>query len=169
VSLHADLLHQAGQLAKREPRRPRQASLRRAISAAYYAVFHLLVDEATKRLVTGASRGALRHLLGRAFAHSDMKVAAEGFANGNISPKIRPALGKLRVQPELASVASAFIDLQQARHEADYDTAHRFTRQECLDLVEQAEKTFAHWETVRQTLQADTFLVALLAQKRVRS
>jgi len=37
MSLHADLLAQAEYLAKKEPKRPRQASLRRAISAAYYA------------------------------------------------------------------------------------------------------------------------------------
>ncbi len=50
MSLHDDLLEQAKHLANREPRRPKQASLRRAISAAYYALFHLLVDEATKLL-----------------------------------------------------------------------------------------------------------------------
>ena len=38
VSLHADLLRQARQLALREPGRPLQASLRRAISASYYAL-----------------------------------------------------------------------------------------------------------------------------------
>jgi hypothetical protein len=32
VSLHKDLLDQAGHLAKREPKRPKQASLRRAVS-----------------------------------------------------------------------------------------------------------------------------------------
>ena len=49
LSLHADLLRQARQLALKEPRRPSQASLRRAISASYYALFHLLVDEAPNR------------------------------------------------------------------------------------------------------------------------
>ena len=31
--------------------KPKQASLRRALSTAYYALFHLLVDEATKMFV----------------------------------------------------------------------------------------------------------------------
>jgi len=43
-----DLLEQSSHLANREPRRPRQASLRRAVSTAYYALFHLLIQEATK-------------------------------------------------------------------------------------------------------------------------
>jgi len=40
------LLEQAHHLAKRERNRPRQASLRRAVSTAYYALFHLLISEA---------------------------------------------------------------------------------------------------------------------------
>ncbi len=42
MSLHADLLDQAEQLAHLDPRRRKQANLRRAISSAYYALFHLL-------------------------------------------------------------------------------------------------------------------------------
>ena len=41
-----DLLEQAKHLANREKKRPRQASLRRAVSTAYYALFHLLIHEA---------------------------------------------------------------------------------------------------------------------------
>jgi uncharacterized protein (UPF0332 family) len=169
VSLPKDLLQQASHLATRERRRPRQASLRRAVSAAYYALFHLLVEEATARLVTGSDRAALRTVLGRAFAHAAMKDAAEGFARNNVSAKLLPALSGTPVQRELASVAAAFVELQQARHEADYDTARRFTRQECLDLVDRAMQAFADWRVVRQTVPADTFLVALLAQKQMRS
>ena len=41
-----DLLEQAYHLANRESGDPKQASLRRAVSTAYYALFHLLIDEA---------------------------------------------------------------------------------------------------------------------------
>jgi hypothetical protein len=140
-----------------------------AQSSAYYALFHLLVDEAANRLVTGPNRTALRAALARAFVHGDMKEAAQGFANSNPSAKVRPALATLKLPPQLVSVAAAFVDLQQARHEADYDTGRRFTRQVALDLVEQAEKAFGDWQVVRQSVQADTFLIALLVQKQLRS
>lgn len=55
MSLHGDLLAQARSLLRREPRRPKQASLRRAVSTAYYALFHLLIHEATRMLVSGAA------------------------------------------------------------------------------------------------------------------
>jgi hypothetical protein len=49
--LHSDLIEQAQHLAKREPNRPRQASLRRAVSTAYYALFHMLISDAALKLV----------------------------------------------------------------------------------------------------------------------
>ena len=41
-----DLLEQAYHLANKENDNPTQASLRRSVSTAYYALFHLLIDEA---------------------------------------------------------------------------------------------------------------------------
>ena len=52
MSLPRDLLAQAKLLATKEKSRPKQASLRRSVSAAYYALFHLLVDAAARRLVS---------------------------------------------------------------------------------------------------------------------
>jgi len=63
-----DLLEQAQHLAQREPKRPRQASLRRAVSSAYYALFHLLISETTKNW----KRPAERHTLARMFDHGPM-------------------------------------------------------------------------------------------------
>jgi hypothetical protein len=78
MSLASDLLEQAQHLSRRERRRPRQASLRRAISTAYYALFHLLIDDATSTLV---SRAELRARFARAFDHGDMKNASRAFVN----------------------------------------------------------------------------------------
>lgn len=76
MSLSRDLLAQAKLLATKEKSRPKQASLRRSVPTAYYAVFHLLVDAATRRLVSGADRQPLRSCLARAFDHGVMKRVA---------------------------------------------------------------------------------------------
>jgi len=65
------LLEQAQHLARREPKRPRQASLRRAISTAYYALFHLLISEA----ILSWKRVEDRDDLARMFEHTNMKTA----------------------------------------------------------------------------------------------
>src|SRR5580704_5206468 len=68
-----DLLEQAYHLANREPKRPKQASLRRAVSTAYYALFHLLITETTKNW----KRPTERYTLARMFEHTLMgKVCA---------------------------------------------------------------------------------------------
>jgi hypothetical protein len=67
-----DLLELAQQLANLEPTNPRQASLRRAVSTAYYGLFHLLISEATLNW----GRPELRSELGRIFMHGKMKSAS---------------------------------------------------------------------------------------------
>ena len=169
MSLHSDLLAQARYLARKERKRPRQASLRRAVSASYYAVFHMLIAEATRLMISGSDRDALRHCLARAYAHRNMRQVAQQFAGGGVSPKLLPGLDGQPLQPRLVAVAATFVDLQQARHEADYDIARRFTRREVLGLVDQANQEFADWSHLRRTAQADTFLTGLLAFGNMRA
>lgn len=165
MSLHKDLLDQAKHLAKREPKRPKQASLRRAVSSAYYALFHRLIDAGSRFVVHGSHRTALRHAVTRAFDHGEMKKAANSFAGGKL-PKVLKGAVSGTVPPELKRVCEAFVDLQQARHEADYDRARGFTRNEVLDLVGMAEQAFQDWAAVSGSEAADAFLVALLLRRK---
>ena len=164
MTIHADLMRQARMLARHEPRRPRQASLRRAVSAAYYALFHLLTSEAADRLITGPGRESLRAVLRRAFDHATMKEACREIVKPNAG-KLAKGMDGNAVPVALKDVAEAFIELQQARHEADYDSLRTFTRAEALDLVDMAEQAFANWRTIRRTIPADVFLAALLAHR----
>ncbi len=168
MSLPRDLLAQARLLAAKEPSRPKQASLRRAVSAAYYALFHLRVGDAVRRLLAGSDREALRHCPGRAFDHAVMKRVAVQFAQRGVSPKLEPGLNQLPLQEEIVRVAAAFVDLQQQRHEADYDMGRSFTRLEVLSLISDAEGAFVDWRAVRHSVQADTFLIGLLAFEKIR-
>lgn len=168
MSLHAELLKQAHFLARKEPKKPTQASLRRSVSASYYALFHLLVDEATKLMLAGNVRSPLRDSLARAFRHSAMKHTAVAFARKSISPKLASGLDRQQVQQPLTDVATAFVQLQEARHDADYNRALRFTRREALDLADLAEQAFRDWRQVRGSLQADTFLTGLLVYRHMQ-
>jgi hypothetical protein len=69
MAFAADLLEQAYHLANLESGEPKQASLRRAVSTAYYALFHLLIDEAVGNW--GVARQ--RSILARTFDHGKMK------------------------------------------------------------------------------------------------
>ncbi len=163
MSLQAELLKQAYFLARKEPKKPTQASLRRSVSASYYALFHLLVDEATRLMLAGNVRKPLRDSLARAFQHSAMKKTAVAFASRGIPPKLAYGKDRNQIQQPLADVASAFVQLQEARHDADYNRSLRFTRREVLDFADMADHAFQDWGQLRGSLLADAFLTGLLA------
>ena len=110
MALEHDLLRQSRLLAQHEPRRPKQASLRRAVSVAYYALFHLLTSEAANRLVTGPDRDDLRATLRRAFEHNEMKDACKEISSIGAG-KLRRCLGGTTVPAPLVSVAVSFMNL----------------------------------------------------------
>ena len=169
MSLHSELLKQARFLARKEPKKPTQASLRRSVSASYCALFHFLVDEATKLMLSGSSaRSSLRDCLARAFHHSAMKQTAVQFTKSPMSPKLASGFNRAPVQRQLVDVASSFVQLQEARHDADYNRALRFTRREALDFADLTEQAFRDWDDVRGSLQADTFLIGLLAYRNMQ-
>ena len=168
MSLHSELLKQARFLARKEPKKPIQTSLRRSVSASYYALFHLLVDDVTKLMLSGNARGPLRDCLARAFHHSAMKQTAVEFTKKSISPKLASGFNLQPIQQQLVDVASSFVQLQEARHDADYNRALRFTRREALDLADMTGQAFLDWEQVRSSLQADTFLTGLLAYRHMQ-
>ena len=168
MSLHGELLKQAHFLARKERKKPSQASLHRSVSASYYALFHLLVDEATKLMLVGNVRGPLRDSLARAFHHSAMKQTAVALTRRPMPSRLAAGLNGQEVQRPLIDVATAFVQLQEARQDADYNRVLRFTRREALDLAELAEQAFRDWRQVRGSLPADVFLTGLLAYRHMQ-
>ncbi len=168
MSLHSELLKQAYFLARKEPKKPIQASLRRSVSAAYYAVFHLLVDAATRLMLAGSVRSSLRDSLARAFSHSAMKQTAVAFAGKSMPSRIANAMERTQVQPPLIDFAAAFVQIQEARHDADCNRSIRFTRREALDIADLADQAFRDWHQARGSLPADVFLTGLLVYRQMQ-
>jgi uncharacterized protein (UPF0332 family) len=148
MSLAMDLLKQSRLLANHESKRPRQASLRRAVSSAYYALFHQLVDAASRKLVTAKSGLVIRQRVARVFGHAEMKKFCQTLANWdqNQPPKHLKELLQLPPSQDLRTLANAFVELQQARHEADYDISRRFSRDDVLALIRTTELAVAAFE-----------------------
>src|SRR5713226_8337987 len=114
MRLPEGLLEQAQHLARREPKRPKQASLRRAISTAYYALFHLLISEA----ILSWKRVEDRDDLARMFEHTNMKTACANKRdelNGEFkkTKKTASAAHELTVKKHLHLVAETFVQLDR--------------------------------------------------------
>ncbi len=163
MALSNDLLEQALHLATRESKRPRQASLRRAISSAYYGLFHLLIGEAT-RVLAPAQPAALRIQLRRAFDHGAMKTVCRQFSARKPAASTA-ALLAAPIEDELVVVARTFVVLQEERHLADYDTGTIFFRAGVEQSVGDVREAFGKWAVVRPRPNATVFLAALLHQR----
>ena len=150
-----DLIALAKRLAKASPSKPRQVDLKRAVSTAYYALFHAMAKNVADTMV-GAVRGrrsekAWAHAY-RGLQHGDAKAACE-------------AVRKLNFPQGIKDCADVFVELQAARHAADYDPLHRLTRVEALLAVRQAE------DAVMKLKSADAkdrraFAVQVLVKRR---
>lgn len=168
MPLAHDLLEQASHLALREAiGPPKQASLRRTISASYYALFHLLTSDGAM-LCSPAAPAGLRALVQRAFDHSKMKAVCKPIGVGGLlNPGLQAILGsEVTFSAGIRQVARAFVSLQEARHTADYDVSLRLSRPYTNGYVVQAEAAFAAWEAIRGTTEANAFLAALLFQDK---
>ncbi len=156
MAYHDDLLAHALQLVHADP--PSQLTLRRAVSAAYYAVFHYLIAEATSNW----SNTPLRAALARAYDHGVMKSAS----NRILNPKDFPYTGEnAAIVSKLRFVAQAFSQLQDDRHFADYNLTKDLDRVEALTQVKSAEKIFNDWPVIRTEQIAQAYLVSLLVKR----
>lgn len=162
MGLADDLLDQADDLSRKERTKPKQASLRRAVSTAYYALFHLLIDDASNRW---SGEKSSRVGLARMFEHAGMAHASRAFQkhswmgfDGRNVP----------IPPPIQKIALLFVTLQQDRHRADYNHATRFTRSDVQILVKDVRASFQHWAAIRKHPAADFYLMAMLTGNRRR-
>ena len=121
MPLYDDLLNLARELVNRNPGAPKEVDLRRGVSTAYYALFQLLVSESTAHFVSVPD---LRPRVARAFDHKVMRLVCQDYANlkPNHAGQLVTSTGEI-VPPQVRDIAREFVALQQARYQADYDTA----------------------------------------------
>lgn len=151
-----DLLTNAQVLLSSAGGRPTEVSLRRATSAAYYALFHCVARECADLLIGGAnssrSKPAWRQVY-RALEHN--------FAKSQCADK-----GVIHRFPKpIEDFANHFVAMQEKRHKADYDPFHRIYKSEVavdIALTKQAMEQFKR--TPKRDRQA--FCALVLFKKR---
>jgi hypothetical protein len=142
-----------------------EANVRRAVSSAYYALFHLLIRDA----VVNWKHADQHARLARSFDHKRMKDASTAILKemGNIPiQSTATADAEQTARFRLSTVAQAFVDLQQARHKADYDVGEPFGPVDAAVDVAQARLAFVIWADVRDEPLAQRYLYSLLFRDR---
>ncbi|MEP7362934.1 MAG: hypothetical protein ABI972_06730 [Acidobacteriota bacterium] len=146
-----DLLKDAYHLAERGGRNPKQSSLRRAVSTAYYALFHLLTGD----FVANWGVKHQRARLGRMFEHRKMSQAAFKFNEPMSS-----------VELDLKKVILAFTQLQEDRNTADYDSERVWSRTDVNRTLDRAEGAFVAWRNIRKEKIAQDHLLTMFGARR---
>jgi hypothetical protein len=124
------------ELAESEARSPRQAVLRRAVSTAYYALFHELMGQTAKRFVPVAELHAKSSaLFYRALEHGKTRERCKKIAQNELPGQERAFFGFDRFPDHLRVFAADFVRLQELRHKCDYDPLFKITKQEVAEAI----------------------------------
>ena len=116
-------------------RRPTQASLRRATSTAYYALFHCLASSAANLLI-GRIRSPAWHRVHRALEHGRARSACHHEQVKGFPTEIR-------------NFAKTFLTLQRARQQADYALdSSTFYKSDVLVDIASAESAIEQFQQV---------------------
>ena len=104
--------------------------LRRAVSCAYYAVFHTLC-RAYADVMVGQNTGSQleRELWNMAYRTID---------HGPARSKCNDADSMRRFSPNIRRFAAVLVELQQRRHQADYDPGATFTQTQASQIIDDA-------------------------------
>ena len=114
--------------ARAQTERPTQAGLRRAVSTAYYAMFHTLAASAAD-LLMGTSRSPAWHRVYRALEHGRARSACQ---QGRAMEEFPAGIRKF---------AKAFVVLQTERQKADYALdAETYETTDALASIVSAER-----------------------------
>jgi len=127
------------------PRRgaPQQVKLRRAISSAYYAVFHHFIESATTQLIGVDRRQASYAIIYRSFEHADLRKACTQAQLPALSKELQKAVGLPSYGADVRECATFFVELQQIRHEADYNPAAKISLSDTRTAITKAEAAIA--------------------------
>lgn len=143
---------------------PRQVDLRRAISSAYYGVFHGILRAAADEFAGQAGRGIPRYnLIYRKIEHKGLRKLCSEV--NDESRSIQPYVPANGFDQGIKSFAAEFLQLHQKRNSADYDPAYRVRRGDAAAAVKLARSALTQFQG-SEADQRVAFLTLLLFPPR---
>ena len=122
---------------------PENTEYRRAVSAAYFALFHAVTLRAVELLVPGDAPRE-RYARVRAFSHPDVRRAALWASGAGTPPRSLASEAAItRGDRRVQGIVRAIRWLNLERRRADYDHFVRFTEPHTTPLIDIAEEAVA--------------------------
>lgn len=170
TKLWDDFLLLSNEMLEERNKEINQVAIRRVISNAYYAVFQLIIHEGVS-LIAGKENDdkEIFNYFQRSFDHGSMKAGCEDIRKNTLPSKHYPIKGPFPL--ELTVIAYNFIELQKARHEADYDYYTDISIAIAEKSLNFAKEAIEYWNTIVEKDKRATkqFVTLLLLQKMKRN
>ena len=137
--------------------RPRQAWLRRAVSAAYYALFHTMARCGADTLAGSTPANRSQPAWRQAYRALEHGHARNQCSNKTVMEKF---------PKEIQSIGRTFVQMQRQRHTADYDPSAKYYRGEVMQLIDVTQRDITEFEN---TPIADRKAFAIYVLLKARS
>lgn len=146
---------------------PRQVDIRRAISAAYYGLFHFTLTALADEFVGASHQANARYaLIYRSVDHRTLRKTCEESQRQTPTDRFRPYMPSGGFEPGIRNFATTTIDLQARRHSADYNPQPRFKTLDAKVAIAAARSALQQFSQVG-LVQRKMFLTLLLCPPRV--
>lgn len=146
----------------------RQVDLRRAISSAYYALFHAVVTEATDDFVGRTHRQTPRYMLVyRSVGHKSLRRLCEDIVKENLPSRYSRFAPEGGFGPDLQFFANTLVELQDRRHLADYDPLLRATRSTAVLTVQRSRDALERLRDSNRTLRRALLTLVIFPPRQV--
>ena len=133
-----------------------QTHLKRAISTAYYAMFHAVCNNAAELLPGGASDPAIAVTWRQAYRGSEHTHTRNQCRNpGLMAP----------FPPEIRSFAEAFVQIQSYRNQADYNPVSDFYPVDVSQIIDDAAVAINRLSTTPANIRR-AFAITILLRNR---
>jgi hypothetical protein len=145
---------------------PRQVDLRRAISAAYYGVFHYILTAAADEFIGVTKRTASSYtLVYRSVDHRGLRDLCDEVKKLNLTAKYQKYAPANGFGPNIQAFASAVAELQEKRHAADYDPSNRVKTSDARLAIATARSAIQRFQKA-PAMRRKAFLTLLLFRPR---
>jgi hypothetical protein len=145
----------------------RQVDLRRAMSNAYYALFHAVTTEATDDFVGRTHRQTPRYMLVyRSVGHRSLRRLCEDVVKETLPGRYSRFAPEGGFGPDLQFFANSFAELQDRRHLADYDPLFRATRSNTVLTVQRGRDALGRFRDANRTLRRALLILVLFPPRQ---
>ena len=145
---------------------PRPVDLRRAISAAYYGLFHAILTAAADQFVGVTKRSTAHYgLVYRSTDHRRLRDLCTDVKKQTLPPKLARHVPAGGFGSDMVAFATIVIETQESRHSADYDPSIRIKSSDAILALLNARRAFNCF-TNASAAEREAFLYLLLFQPR---